>query len=237
MEPYRQLSRRPQPPLKSVAVAPPTTVFVGIWESLTRREVFASCVAFANILSKLTPPLLSNIPFSPVQTWLFHEVSTWTAISCLAFLTLVLAYGTLFVKYPHVPIDPSSVAGRMYYLCDSDVMLDFQGMSRMSEKECLSRLDPDWKYTFGKMVGVSGETRIGVQAYMAAPVKDVPGWDSRESSERDGRENRPSDDAGGDQVRKLAFGQTDGNGWTDTRGLGNKKKQGIVWQDQAGARL
>jgi hypothetical protein len=158
MEPYRQLSRRPQPLLKSVGVAPPTTVFVGIWESLIRCEVFASCVAFANILSKLTPPLLSNIPFSPVQTWLFHEVAIWTAISCLAFLTLVLAYGMLFVNYPHLPIDPGSVAGRVYYLCDSDVILD-----------------PDWKYTFGKMVGVSGETRIGVQAHMAAPVKDVPG--------------------------------------------------------------
>ncbi|KAK1829740.1 hypothetical protein QBC39DRAFT_262375 [Podospora conica] len=216
MEPYRQLWRRPQPALKSVAVAPPTTVFVGIWEALTRREMFAGCVAFANIISKLTPPLLSNVPFSPVQTWLFHQVSTWTAMACLVFLTLVLAYGTLFVKYPHMPIDPGSVAGKMYYLCDSDVIHDFQGLAGMGEKECLARLDPDWKYTFGKMTGVSGEQRIGVQAHVVAPAKEVPGWEGRESSDQEAGGNRPSDDGMGDgHVGKQALGKGDGRGKTD----------------------
>lgn len=238
MEPYRQLWRRPQPALKSVAVAPPTTVFVGIWESLMRREIFASCVALANILSKLTPPLLSNVPFSPVQTWLFHQVATWTAMACLAFLTLVLGYGTLFVKYPHMPIDPGSVAGKMYYLCDSDVLHDFQGLSGRDEKDCLARLDPDWKYTFGKMTGVSGEQRIGVQAHVVAPAKEVPGWEDRDSSDREAGEDRPSDEGLRErQVGKQAFGKMDWNGKTDIRDLGNRDKQGIVWQDQAGVRL
>ena len=66
----------------------------------------------------------------------------------------------------------------MYYLYDSDVMLDFQGMSQSSGKECLSRLAPDWKYTFGKIVGVSGETRIGVQASQ--------NWDEDRSSNHTG---------------------------------------------------
>lgn len=238
MEPYRQLWRRPQPALKSVAVAPPTTVFVGIWESLMRREIFASCVALANILSKLTPPLLSNVPFSAVQTWLFHQVATWTAMACLAFLTLVLGYGTLFVKYPHMPIDPGSVAGKMYYLCDSDVLHDFQGLSGRDEKDCLARLDPDWKYTFGKMTGVSGEQRIGVQAHVVAPAKEVPGCEGRDSSDREAGEDRPSDEGLRErQVGKQAFRKMDWNGKTDIRDLGNRDKQGIVWQDQAGVRL
>lgn len=239
MEPYRQLWRRPQTALKSVAVAPPTTVFVGIWESMVRREVFATCVALANIISKLTPPLLSNVPFSPVQTWLFSQVATYTTMACLAFLTLVLGYGTLFVKYPHMPIDPGSVAGKMYYLCDSDVLHDFQGFSGRKEKDCLARLDPDWKYTFGKMTGVSGEQRIGVQAHVAAPVKEVPGWDGRECSDREAGDDRPRSDEGlrERQVGKQAFGKMGGNGKTDIGDLGNRDKQGIVWQDQAGVRL
>jgi hypothetical protein len=226
MEPYRQLWRRPQTTVKSIAVAPPTTVFVGIWQALARREVFTSCVALANIISKLTPPLLSNVPFSPVQTWLFHQVATWTATGCLGFLILVLGYGALFVKYPHMPIDPGTVAGKMYYLCDSDILYDFQGFSGLEVKECLTRLDPDWKYTFGKMTGVSGEQRIGVQAHVVAPAKEAPGWEGRESSDREAGEDRPSDEGLRErQVGKQAFGEKGGNGKRDIGDLGNRDKQ------------
>jgi hypothetical protein len=37
-------------------------------------------------------------------------------------------------KSSYMPIDPSTVAGNMYYICDSDILEDFEGLFILSEK-------------------------------------------------------------------------------------------------------
>jgi hypothetical protein len=163
-EPYRQLWLHPQPAKKSILVSPPTSVFTGGFTgSLVRGEVWLSLVGFTNILSKITPILLSNIPFSPIQTWEMHLACAWATVSCLVFMILVIICGVFFIKHPPLPVDPGSLAGRIYYLCDSHVVEGFQGTARMERAECEREVVDGMKwYRFGKMIGVSGELRAGV---------------------------------------------------------------------------
>jgi hypothetical protein len=162
-EPYRQLWLYPQSAKTSVMVSPATSVFTGGFTgALKRREWWMAIVGFTTIVSKLTPMLLSTIPFSPIQTWEMHLVCARITVSCLGFMSLVIVYGFFFIKHPPLPVDPASLAGRIYYLCDSQVADEFQGMSRMSRAECEEKTDMQKRYRFGKMIGVSGESRVGV---------------------------------------------------------------------------
>ncbi|KAK4442360.1 hypothetical protein QBC34DRAFT_363893 [Podospora aff. communis PSN243] len=168
-EPYRFLSRPKGAPFSTLTTSPPTTVFIGFFSSLLRLETFPSIVAFSNILSKFIPILLSNIPFSPIQTWELHMACAWTSVASLSFISLVLVWGLLFVRYPVMPIDPASLAGQVYYLCDSEEVLgEFSGMGKMAAKECRARLETregaekGVRYGFGNMVGASGYKGVGV---------------------------------------------------------------------------
>ncbi|KAK0644687.1 hypothetical protein B0T16DRAFT_356714 [Cercophora newfieldiana] len=167
LEPYRLLSRPLGAPASVLTVSPPTTVFSGIFTSLVRLEVFPSIVALSNILSKFVPILLSNIPFSPIQTWELHLVCAWASVGTLSFLSLVLLWGLVFVKYPTMPIDPGSLAGRLYYLCDADdVLKQFSSMGRIDGKHNVAK---EWlgsqagkRYMFGQIGGETGTRGVGV---------------------------------------------------------------------------
>jgi len=78
-------------------------------------------------------------------------------------MSLVLAFASFTIRYPKMPISPGSLVGRMYYLCDSDkVVQEFSGTGA----------DKTWKdertgssakrYGFGCMTGESGRKRVGV---------------------------------------------------------------------------
>ena len=58
---------------------------------------------------------------------------------------------------------PKHNCRNMCYLCDSPVLEDFEGTSWSSEKEWKAHLKGIGKdYRFGKMVGLSGQSRIGI---------------------------------------------------------------------------
>jgi hypothetical protein len=62
-----------------------------------------------------------------------------------------------------MPVDPSTIVGNMYYLCDSPIVEDFEGASRMNGKELKRHLRGIGRdYRFGEMVGVSEVSRIGI---------------------------------------------------------------------------
>ena len=140
-----------------------------------RRDVFVTLVALAAVLSKFTPILLANIPFSPWLTWPTHRACTWTAVGILGFMVLTLGYGLVFIKYPHMPVHPGTLAGSMYYVCDS-AMLDDIRAAPLAMERTPSRRRPgrDGRtYGFGKMLGVSGQTRVGID-YAEASLPGEP---------------------------------------------------------------
>jgi hypothetical protein len=68
-----------------------------------------------------------------------------------------------------MPVDPGSLAGKVYYLCDTEeVVGGFEGMGMLDEKEGRMRLGlrrkGEKRYRFGEMVGASGTKGVGIFA-------------------------------------------------------------------------
>lgn len=47
-------------------------------------------------------------------------------------LVIVVSF---FVEWPHMPVDPSTIAGAMYYVCDSPILDKLEGLSTLNRKE------------------------------------------------------------------------------------------------------
>lgn len=164
LSPYQLLANSPQHARRSILLAPPTNAFSGLVSSVRRRHGFLAVVALTSILSEFLTIFLSNIPYRVTQTYLLHQVCTWAAVGILGIMVLVVL-GSFFLTWPHMPVDPSTIAGAMYYVCDSWMLGRFEGLSTMK------RRDRDWRvnemglrYEFGEIRGVSGIVRIGVDA-------------------------------------------------------------------------
>ena len=149
-----------------------------------------SLVVLSTLVSKFLPVLLSNIPFSPIQTWQLHLLCAWITVGCLVAMSLLLAFGLVWVRYPRMPIDPGTIAGRVYYLChsrehgvphgteemdglqgrDSEVVARTKGVALSGRKgeEWKSMIkDRETRYRYGEMsvAGTEGrkkDTRMGV---------------------------------------------------------------------------
>ncbi|KAK1756783.1 hypothetical protein QBC47DRAFT_341563 [Echria macrotheca] len=164
LEPYRRLAVAPQPAAYSILISPSTAAVTDVASTILagRSGWFVSLVQASVFLSNFTPVLLSGVPFSPAQTLLAHRLSAYSAVGCLAFMLLTLLAGAIWVRYPRMPLDPASLAGRIYYVCDSIMTHDFRGTSLLEKKAFRGRVGKTKRYRFGKMIGVSGAARTGV---------------------------------------------------------------------------
>lgn len=76
-------------------------------------------------------------------------------------MLLVMA-ASFFIRWPPMPVDPRSIAGALWYVCQSRMLDDFAGLSEMSSREREKRVEEMGKrYYFGELVG---KERIGVDA-------------------------------------------------------------------------
>ncbi|RYP90297.1 hypothetical protein DL770_003593 [Monosporascus sp. CRB-9-2] len=173
LSPYHLLAKAPQPAGRSILLAPPTNAFSGLWSAVRRRDSFLAVVALTSVLSELLPVLLAEIPFHVSQTYLVHLITTWSAVGILCIMLLVLV-SSFFVKWPHMPLDPTTVAGAMYYVADSWMLGLFEGLGTLEPKDRDRRVVAlGLKYRFGPMTGVSWETRVGVD--VAGDLSSVAG--------------------------------------------------------------
>ncbi|KAH8647971.1 hypothetical protein BX600DRAFT_518371 [Xylariales sp. PMI_506] len=164
LSPYIQLAARPRTARDSILESPPTNPFHGIVLAVQRRNSFFAAVALATLLSDLLTILLSNIPFRATQASVMSRICTCGAIAILCAMILVVISG-FFVRWPPMPVNPATIAGAMYYICDSGVVNDMESTSVFAKKE------RDWhansmgkRYEFGPMTGFSGIERIGVNS-------------------------------------------------------------------------
>ncbi|KAK3323813.1 hypothetical protein B0T19DRAFT_402103 [Cercophora scortea] len=171
---YHRLTKRPQPAPRSILLSPPSSVFTGLYSALATKDLVSANVSLATLLAKFTPILLSNIPFRNTVTWKTHEACTWLAVAVLSYMFIVL-FASLWVRRAYMPVAPSSIAACMYYVCDSAMLKDFEGLVAVGRKE-RDRLvggggdimglgvgGRRYRYIFGEIVGVkSGERRIAV---------------------------------------------------------------------------
>lgn len=97
-----------------------TNSFSGLFRALkpSSCDLYLAAVAFTAILSEFLPTLLSNMPYKVVQTWLAHMICTWMVVGILA-LMIILIIISFFINWPHMPVDPSTLAGAMYFVSQS----------------------------------------------------------------------------------------------------------------------
>lgn len=140
---HRRLATRPEPAHQSILLAPPAHIFsvspkwlASLLRDPTAHDLLSLSIAIATLLAKFTPIMFSNIPFRNTATWKMHESCTWMAIGVLSYMVLVLV-AALVVRSPAVsmPVKPETIAGCMYYLCDSTMVADFEGTATMGRKE------------------------------------------------------------------------------------------------------
>ncbi|KAI8634512.1 hypothetical protein F5Y19DRAFT_213645 [Xylariaceae sp. FL1651] len=165
MSPYQLLARRPQYASRSILLAPPTNAFSGLWYAARSRRIFLAVVALASIVSESLSIFLSNVPFQVTQTYLVSQMSCWAAVSILSLMVLTVII-SFYIKWPHMPVDPSTIAGAMYYVCDSPVLDRFEGLSKLKKKERDRKVtELALLYEFGEIEGTSGSRRVGVNIF------------------------------------------------------------------------
>ncbi|KAK9778073.1 hypothetical protein SCAR479_05399 [Seiridium cardinale] len=92
-------------------LSPPANPFSGVVSGCRRRHTFLALVDLTAVLSEFLTMFLSNIPFRVTQTCLVARICTWSAVGILVIMIAVVI-GNFFVKWPHMSIDPSTIAGR-----------------------------------------------------------------------------------------------------------------------------
>ncbi|KAK3379133.1 hypothetical protein B0T24DRAFT_522884 [Lasiosphaeria ovina] len=164
ISPYRQLaSGRPQP--QATLLAPRATEpFTGLWRSARRGDGFGAAVAGVTILSKFAPIALANIPFRSTLTWRAHQVCAWSSVATLLLMIALLGISLArFNGSSAMPVSPDTIARCLYYVCDSHMLRDFDGLSTLDDAAMARRLAcMPQRYTFGPAVGVSGRPRVGI---------------------------------------------------------------------------
>ncbi len=170
LSPYQLLSQAPQHPDRSILLSPPINAFAGLWRAIQRRHESLVVVAFTAVLSEFMPLLLNNVPMRITQMWLTHLICTWLAVAILALMWIVVA-GTFFLTWPRMPADPTTIAGAMYYVCDSSIFERLGRLGDLGKKERDARFkELGVKFDFGDIVGASGAKRIGVNGQLDISV-------------------------------------------------------------------
>ncbi|KAM7211045.1 hypothetical protein V8F06_013567 [Rhypophila decipiens] len=119
-------------------------------------------IALAALFAKFTPILLSQIPFSNSVTWKIHEVCTWMTVAFWGHMVLVLALevwrtcrlrglrmgiwrrvsvtgreipGQRRGTEIELPVRTDTIAGCVYYLFESRMVREFEGLSMVKSRK------------------------------------------------------------------------------------------------------
>ncbi|KAH7026701.1 uncharacterized protein B0I36DRAFT_161379 [Microdochium trichocladiopsis] len=119
MTPYRILNSNPTRASEAVNMNLSTNQFSGLGRSLSfwqgTHDWFLASVAAVALLAEFLPALLSNVPYRVVQTSETHTACVYLSCAVLGLMLLVTC-ASFLVDWPHMPVDPSTLAGAMYYI-------------------------------------------------------------------------------------------------------------------------
>jgi hypothetical protein len=161
LTPFRRLITSPAPAKPSILFKRHSLPPLVLYTSLINSHFFAALVAFTTFLADILTITLAVIPFSPTEIYLELLICAYTSIAILSLMILVVV-GLLFWKRKlrDMPRKADTLAGVMSYLCDSHMLVDFEGCEVGDGKEMEKRIGRGGKrYGFGRYVGVSGKKR------------------------------------------------------------------------------
>ncbi|TDZ49757.1 hypothetical protein CTRI78_v007884 [Colletotrichum trifolii] len=171
ISPYHHMVRRPQPPEKSILLTRPTNGFYGLYAAVVEGNPILMMAAFMSILSEFLPILFANVPYNLTQTLTSHNVCARISLAILAVMLLTVV-ASLFIKWPEMPVDPRSIAGSLYYVNESRMLDDFEGLSRLSSEERATKVRQlGRRYFYGGITGSTGK-KMGVESLES--VEDAP---------------------------------------------------------------
>lgn len=162
MSPYLKLSKEARRAEQSILCSPPTNAFYGMWSAYRQRHLYLGFLSFTTVLAELCLPVtLSHVPFSAVETYSTQFVSTYLSIAILGLMIIAIVL-SFFIKWPHIPVDPRTIAGAMYYVCDSWMLASMEGMSAVGKGD--RDLDVRFmrhRYGYGCIEGMNWKSRMG----------------------------------------------------------------------------
>lgn len=114
------------------------------------------------MLSEVLVVVLVGVPFSEVETYIADLVSIYLSIGILSVMIITLIVVVIRRKRLSlvIPRTPDTLGAVMSYLCASHMLLGFQALEGMDEKERRETI-VGWgkRYRYGKMAGTDGVTR------------------------------------------------------------------------------
>ncbi|RSL98661.1 hypothetical protein CEP52_010180 [Fusarium oligoseptatum] len=126
--PFRRMADKSQSPTRSVLMTPPTNAFSGLFVALRVGDLLLFLTAVASLMAQFLPILFANVPYSLTQTLLAHQVCSRLSAGLLVFMVIGL-FGSLFVKWPDLPVDPRSLVGAMYYVAEAPWVAGVEGVA------------------------------------------------------------------------------------------------------------
>ncbi|KAL2677230.1 hypothetical protein Neosp_010998 [[Neocosmospora] mangrovei] len=148
--PFRRMADKSQSPTRSVLMTPPTNAFSGVFVALRAGDLLLFLTAVASLMSQFLPILFANVPYNLTQTRLAHQVCSRLSAGLLVFMVIGL-FGSLFVKWPDLPVDPRSLVGAMYYVAEAPWVAGIEGVAGMNAKDRKNKiqgLGGRWSYGY-----------------------------------------------------------------------------------------
>ncbi|KAH7140703.1 hypothetical protein EDB81DRAFT_723866 [Dactylonectria macrodidyma] len=160
--PYQVMSCSPQSASNSILLTRPTNPFSGIWSAFKHGQPYPAVVALMTILSEFMPILLANVPWTLTQTAMTHYVCLRMSVVIMGLMSLTLGV-SFFIRWPHMPVDPRSISGAMYYVSESGMLSQFSGMASLNNEQRQQRVrEIGGRYWFGEILTRAGATRPAV---------------------------------------------------------------------------
>lgn len=158
------MSRKPLPAGQSILLSPPTNPFSGAYTAVKQRHVYLGALSVATLLADFLPMTLSHVPFGILETGQTQRTCAYLTIAILMVMMVAVA-GSLVIRWPHMPVDPRTIAGTMYHLCDSGMLDSFDGLAgvEMRDRDWMVKSMGVW-YMFGTVPGSAGKARVGIES-------------------------------------------------------------------------
>lgn len=171
MEPYRQLLHGDAKAVDSILLAPRSNPFTGFFHSLRHGHFFNSYISLVAILCEPLIVALANIPFKPGSNFLAYKVATSITVAVLFLMLIGIVWMLCRRRTPGMMRRPDTIASVLLALCGSHILGDFSGMAMMDGKT-RDRTVNDWdkRYAMGRLIGVDGVEREGVDESMFVGV-------------------------------------------------------------------
>ncbi|OHF03011.1 hypothetical protein CORC01_01769 [Colletotrichum orchidophilum] len=163
VSPYYHMGRHSQRPKSSILLTRPTNGFYGIYAAILEGNIVLMLAAVMSIMAEFLPMLLANVPYNLTQTLSSHNVCSIISMTILG-LMMVAVGASLFIKWPKMPVDPRSIAGAMYYVNESRMLDDFEGLSQLASSDRRKKVEElGRRYFYGALTGSHGR-RMGVES-------------------------------------------------------------------------